>query len=147
MKKSPYGKTVVLTEALTGVECWNFIDGSEHTLPKGSLLQLEYATESDSTVCMLVDETGESPGISLVVNDGGKQLGYRFIVKNKDLNRLANAGLPAKTYDIVGNIMAYETGTLDESETMTLFQRLKSGGMLSQLQGHYGRTAKRLGII
>lgn len=41
-------------------------------------------------------------------------------------------------------IMAYENGELDECETIELFQELINSGLVWQLQGSYGRTAKAL---
>jgi len=55
-----------------------------------------------------------------------------------------------KRYDLVGNIMAYESGEYDEStprgamKTLTLFSKLIKSGQAWSLQGHYGRTAKAL---
>jgi hypothetical protein len=49
-----------------------------------------------------------------------------------------------KPYDTVGQIMAYESGELDEDAIVTLFQHLVDTGMVWQLQGSYGRTAVRL---
>jgi hypothetical protein len=49
-----------------------------------------------------------------------------------------------RPYDLTGNIIAYESGELDEEETLTLFQVLVNNGMAWSLQGHYGRTAKAL---
>jgi len=47
-------------------------------------------------------------------------------------------------YDLTGKIIAYESGDLDDEATIELFQRLVDSGLASQLQGHYGRTAKRV---
>jgi hypothetical protein len=145
-KQSPYGKVVTLTVPVNKVECWNFVDGSTHTLPAGTMLKLENVHESGSTTCMLVDKDGNHPGIMLQLANGTKQRGYRFILKNATLNRLANAKLPRKAFDIVGAIMAYESGQMPPRQTLSLFRRLKKDGLLSQLQGHYKREAARLGV-
>lgn len=47
-------------------------------------------------------------------------------------------------FDVVGNIMAFEDGELDEDEVIALFQHLVTTGMAWQLQGSYGRTAAAL---
>lgn len=47
-------------------------------------------------------------------------------------------------YDLTGQIIAYESGDLDDEATIELFQRLVDSGLAWKLQGHYGRTAKRL---
>ena len=44
-------------------------------------------------------------------------------------------------YDLVGNIIAYESGKLTDQETLELFSHLISTGQCWTLQGHYGRTA------
>jgi hypothetical protein len=46
--------------------------------------------------------------------------------------------------DVSGDIIAYESGELDEDGVVDLFQRLIDNGMAWRLQGHYGRTAKAL---
>ena len=49
-----------------------------------------------------------------------------------------------KNYDIIGNLCAFESGDLDENETLDLFQKLVNTGMAWTLQGSYGRIAKHL---
>lgn len=46
--------------------------------------------------------------------------------------------------DQVSQIMAFESGELDEDETIELFQHLIDTGLAWQLQGSYGRTAAAL---
>lgn len=45
-----------------------------------------------------------------------------------------------KRYDLVGNIMAHEDGSLDERGTRRLFSELNKRGLTNKLQGHYDRT-------
>ena len=47
-------------------------------------------------------------------------------------------------YDLVGAIMDYEDGQLDEAKTIELFQYIVDHDMLHSLQGHYGRAAEQL---
>ena len=46
--------------------------------------------------------------------------------------------------DIIGQIMAFEDGQLDEADTLALFQSLINTGLAWQLQGSYGSAAQRL---
>jgi len=46
--------------------------------------------------------------------------------------------------NLSSDIIDYESGLLDEDETLDLFQRLVDSGLAWQLQGHYGRTAMAL---
>ena len=46
--------------------------------------------------------------------------------------------------DIYAAIPAYESGELDEDETLALFGELVRTDLAWQLQGHYGRTAASL---
>lgn len=46
--------------------------------------------------------------------------------------------------NLVDSIIRFESGELQESEIIDLFQGLIDSGMAWQLQGAYGRTAKTL---
>lgn len=46
--------------------------------------------------------------------------------------------------DLVGKIIAYESGELDDAGTLELFGELIASGQAWQLQGSYGRTAAAL---
>tara|TARA_R100001079_G_C4404006_1_gene132638 strand:- start:290 stop:487 length:198 start_codon:yes stop_codon:yes gene_type:complete len=46
--------------------------------------------------------------------------------------------------DIVGKIMAFEQGELDNEEVYSLFQFLLDSGMIHSLQGSYQRMAEEL---
>ena len=46
--------------------------------------------------------------------------------------------------DVVGALMDYEAGELDEQGMIELFANLIGSGLAWQLQGHYGRKASAL---
>lgn len=46
--------------------------------------------------------------------------------------------------DIVGKIVAYESGGMDDDETVAFFQELVDTGIAWELQGSYGRMAAAL---
>jgi hypothetical protein len=148
MKKDGiYGKTVVLKEPVFEVECWNFADEARHVLAAGSRLRVEHVNDETSTVVTLVDEKGEAPGVELVLKDGCRRTGYRFVVDNVKLAGATGLAVPARTRDVVAEMMAWENGELDEKKTLGLFRHLKKDGILPGLQGCYGREARRLGLI
>ena len=45
---------------------------------------------------------------------------------------------------VVDKIIKYESGNMDDKETIEFFQELIDSGMAWKLQGHYGRTAVHL---
>jgi hypothetical protein len=47
-------------------------------------------------------------------------------------------------FDLVGQIIAFESGSLDDSAVIRLFQHLVDTGLAWSLQGSYGRAARRL---
>ena len=46
--------------------------------------------------------------------------------------------------DMIGKIMKYEDGEMDEDERNEFFQELIDTGLINNLQGSYGREAARL---
>lgn len=54
------------------------------------------------------------------------------------------AGTIEAKFDVVGAIIAFEEGALDQDGTLELFQHLVDNGMAWTLQGAYGRTAAQL---
>ena len=46
--------------------------------------------------------------------------------------------------DLLSLILAYESGELDQDQTVGLFQGLINSGLVWNLQGHYGRMARTL---
>ena len=49
--------------------------------------------------------------------------------------------------DMVGKIMAYESGEMTMEEVEEFFAELVSRGTIWHLQGHYQRTAMAMGLI
>ena len=49
-----------------------------------------------------------------------------------------------KPFDLVGSVIDYENGQMDDEQTIDFFQHLIDNGMAWTLQGHYGRTATDL---
>jgi hypothetical protein len=63
--------------------------------------------------------------------EGFKQLkGVNIMAENK--------------YALVGKIMDYESGQMEDAEIIIFFQELIDNGMAWSLQGSYGRTATAL---
>lgn len=146
----PWKQTFKLKHDLTEVECWNFTSGDKFTLPAGTLVRLENVNDSTSITVCVVDEKGNAPGIELTyvptyhahiksTHDRTPvvQRGYRFICENQKLSAAIGIPLPEKQYDLVGEIMAYESGQASPTRTKKLFSTLRKTGIGKKLQGHY----------
>ena len=140
---TPYGRTFTLKTALEHVECWNCSDGSTGTIPGGTLILVEYANDSTRTTVMVKDGEGPKGRMGLTLEnkpDGSppqQKAGYRFIVENQALGAAIGVPMPKKTADLVGDIIAYETGEADDEQTDRLFDTLRETGIGAKLQGHY----------
>jgi hypothetical protein len=61
--------------------------------------------------------------------------------------RTENMNTTEIKFDLVGAIIAYESGELDEAGTQELMEYLVKTGIWRQLQGHYGRELAARGLI
>lgn len=50
----------------------------------------------------------------------------------------------ARMKEFVHEVIRYENGEMSEAEIIEFFQSLVDTGMVWELQGHYGRTARAL---
>jgi hypothetical protein len=57
---------------------------------------------------------------------------------------MTKKAIPATEFDLVGSVMAWENGEMDQDQTVEFFQHLVDTGLAWQFQGIYGRTAKDL---
>lgn len=167
---SPYNQKFVLKQTLVDVECWNCTDGSTGTILAGTEIEVHHVHDSTSTTisvksgpalvlaepyiqirppcCGLAD-----PGLmGLPLNrhaDGSapaQVLGYRFIVNNLVLGEAIGVPMLEKTRDLVGEIIAAESGELSDDELRDTIKALKADGSFRDLQGWWGRTAAMLGV-
>ena len=64
---------------------------------------------------------------------------------NKTLAEVIDEGQRPERFDVVGFIMAYEAGEVDDlAEIAAGFQRLIDSRIIWSLQGHYQRLAEQL---
>lgn len=150
MIKAPYGQAFVLKTALENVECWNHGDCMA-TLPAGEVVELVCVNDATHTTIRLPNQ---EDGIPVAFKDGRPYTGikhqhprenreyvggngYRFIAENQALGAAIGVPMPKKTADLVGDIIAHESGQADEKTTKRLFKTLKKSGIGSKLQGRY----------
>lgn len=139
-------------------------DGKDSLLPTGyertgDQVILFNAGRDDNIVVNHVDDI--RPGYQVAVSRGLREYMQTSPIKEivsrapgvvvfRTQTSLYKFSAVEEPYDVVGAIIDYETGMLDEEGTITLFQHLVNTGQAWTLQGHYGRTAKAMldaGII
>lgn len=138
-----YGQEFVLKAPLIDVECWNFSDGKTGRFDAGETIRVLSVYDSTHTTISATNEpgrgigrTGERP----VWNRDGtpyKSPGYRFIVPNALLATAIDADVPATTPDLIGDLIAYESGEATDDQEDRLFRTLRETGIGKHLQGHY----------
>ncbi len=136
--KFKYHVPVVLVKPLEKCECWNFTDGKYASFAVGEEIKPIRAFDATHTTfeCKECDADGRP-----VCNADGSTYagsnGYRFIADNNALAEATGLPIPEKVFDLVGQIMAYESGELDEAQTQELMDYLRTTGIGKQLQGRY----------
>lgn len=80
----------------------------------------------------------------LLVMSKSKQITETFQQHVDTFNEAMQEYISNSRLAIADKILAYETGELNEKESIGLFQYLVDTGMVHSLQGHYGRTAAML---
>lgn len=94
----PYGDKFVLNESIANVECWNLTRNQGFILPKGTEIELCNAYDSSHTTVLV-----HTPN-----NEPLYPYAYRFIVPNGLLGKVIGIEMPAKTRDIIGEIIEAE---------------------------------------
>jgi hypothetical protein len=136
----PYGLEKVTIAALTGLESWNITGKERFDLPVGTRIHINHVSDASSTVVTTVN----TMSVAIPHPDNGNA--YRFIVPNLELGKALGMDLPEKTKDLVGDIIAFESGEMDEDEAREFLTDLKETGLAYRLQGSYGRAIAALGI-
>lgn len=139
---APYGQTLQLLEPIPNCECWNSTNGATANLPKGMFITLEHAYDSTQTTVLASSCGSSALKADPKIHVGGLPLsngdtGYRFIIPNTFLTHALGIQMPETTPDIVGDLIAYETGQMSHKQEKKLFKNLKSSGLGKKLQGHY----------
>jgi hypothetical protein len=134
MNNIPYGETVITQAELADVECWNLSD-KRFDIPAGTRLRVEYVGGPSITVCAMVDMR------DIPTPHPKNRLAYRFCVDNLQLGRALGKEFPATTPDLVGDLIAYESGEMDEARSNEFLKELKEAGLAGRLRGHYGRVS------
>ena len=129
-----YNADHVLKTPLLNVECWNCTNGSTASFNRGETIRALHVYDKYNTVI----ECKEPEGRPLTDKDGtpgNGTLGYRFIVPNLALAFAIDAHVSLESEDLVGDIIAYESGEL--ASPKRLFKKLKESGIGNKLQGYY----------
>ena len=147
MKPSIYGQTHRLLRDLVDVECWNCSGESKATLKAGEMLTVQRVYDATHTTVFLRADPPE-PGLSGHIrtvptwNEGHIVDGYRFIVPNTVLAGALGIEMPEKTKDLVGGIIAYESGQMSRREEDVFLT--ENAEVLCGLSGHYERALAQL---
>jgi hypothetical protein len=135
---SAYGKSYVLIQPIEKAECWNCTDDSYGSFAVGETLHVLHVYDAFHTTCRCAEEDGR-PLFNKDGTKNEKQEGYRFIVNNEVLGRAIGVEMPKQTADLVGDIIAYESGDMSAEQEGEFLDGLRESGLGQKLQGHYGR--------
>ena len=145
--KIPYGEVFELQETIFDVECWNSTDKEGRAdLEKGLRIQLQCV--NDSTRTTVLASTSQSNDDSRIHQGGillrNGQKGYRFIIPNDVLSKAIQIPFPEKTPDLIGDIIDYEGGNMDEDRARKFLEGIHESKLDKKLQGNYGRATRHV---
>jgi hypothetical protein len=139
--KNVYGKKFILRLPLNGIECWNFTDGSTGKFNVGESVEVLHIYDTTHTVIQCEEKDGRPVFLNgdhkVSPHSGERVMGYRFIAPNLALWNAIGVKRPRKTADLVGDLIAHETGNATPIQQKRLFRTLRKSGIGAKLQGHY----------
>lgn len=130
-----YGRDFTLLLPLEKVECWNQTDDSYGNIPAGHTIHVCHANDATRTTILASKE-----GMPIFHKDGtpNKSLGYRFIVPNTILGPAIGQPMPATTPDLIGDIIAVESGPSTRKQRQHVIRALKGTSLGAKMKHRYG---------
>lgn len=120
-KNTVYGRSFTLLLPLNGIECWNHNNNAVGKFQVGETITVNHVYDATHTTITCAEKEGRPVfldgkvmlwnGHEYGTEQGKPVMGYRFIAPNEALANAIGKKMPKHTIDIVGDIIAVESGT------------------------------------